>query len=104
MNTKQMAEELAAKRKALADIFTKHTVNGELEMPMSVVEEVRAKNAELDDLSRKYEQALDTERIANENKAALEQLERQPVTDVRFPVGTNQAGSFSVSTDARGNK
>jgi HK97 family phage major capsid protein len=102
MSIRTMAEEIAAKRQSLAAIFAKHTVNGELDMPMSVVEDVRSKNAELDDLSKKYEQAVDAERIAQENKAALEQLERQPVGDVRFPV--SQGSSFTVTTDAKGNK
>jgi HK97 family phage major capsid protein len=98
----QMAEEIASKRQALAAIFEKHTVNGELDMSMSVVEDVRAKNAELDDLSKKYEQVRDAERIAGENKAALERLEREPVGNVRFPV--SQGGGFTVSTDAKGNR
>ena len=102
MSIRKMAEEIAAKRQALAEVFSKHTVNGELDMPMNVVEDVRAKNAELDDLSKKYEQAQDAERIANENKAALEKLEREPVGDVRFPV--SQGSSFTLTTDAKGNR
>ena len=104
-NLNHMAEEIAAKRKAVSEMFAKHrNANGELDMDMSVLDDLYAKNTELTDLTKKYEKLQDAERIANENKAALEQLERTPVTDVRFPVGTNQPGSFTVTTDAKGNK
>jgi HK97 family phage major capsid protein len=92
----QMAEEITAKRQSLADIFEKHTVNGELDMPMAVVEDVRSKNEELTDLSKKYEQALEADRIANENKSALEKLEREPVGSVRFPSNGNGQGDERV--------
>lgn len=92
----QMAEEITAKRQALAEIFAIHTVNGELDMPMNVVEDVRAKNDELTDLSKKYEQALEAESIAKENKSALENLEREPVGSVRFPSNGNGRGDERV--------
>ncbi|MEN3331461.1 MAG: hypothetical protein V7641_826 [Blastocatellia bacterium] len=102
-NVRQMAEELAAKRQALAEIFAKHSnANGEFDMDMAVLEDVDAKNKELNDLAKKYEKLQDAERIANENKAALERLEREPVGDMRFPVA--QGSGFTVSTDAKGTR
>jgi len=99
---REMAEEIAAKRQALAEIFASHTTAGELDMPMNIVEDVRAKNNELTDLSKKYEQALESQRIATDNRTALEKLDREAVTGVRFPAG--QAASFSVTDDGKGHK
>ena len=101
-NLQKLAEELNAKRQALAEIFEKSkTESGEFDMDMATVEDVRAKNTEIDDISKKYEQAQEIERLAEENKSALENLNK-PANGMKFPVGTNQPGSFTVTNKSVG--
>ena len=97
--SKRIADELQAKRDAMAAYFDSHRVDGELKMTMAEVEHARQMNDELTDISKKYDAAVEVERIDAELKAA----ERIPVNQVPYP-GAQTATSFTVTNALTGQK
>ncbi len=65
----QLRDELNAKRGQLKEIFDRYP---NLDMPETVVEDIRARNTELTDLGKKFDSALELEKLAGENAKALE--------------------------------
>ena len=79
MSLKELQEKLAAKRAELSAIFESHTLpTGDLRgMEQAVLEDIRARNAELADLSAKADEARTLDVIRRENADAREEAARQ---------------------------
>jgi HK97 family phage major capsid protein len=103
MNFREISDELAAKRADLAAIFDKHkTPAGELDMPMEVVEDVRRRNEELNDLGDKFLAAKAVNDIAEQNRrqlAEIADLDRVRRT-VEFETGAGERREASEKAPA----
>ncbi len=85
----EKAAELAAKRKALAELFDQYPdLNVPEDKAADFAAAVKQKNDELAALGEKYDALKEQERIAAENKAALADLER-PQRTVTHAGGTS---------------
>jgi HK97 family phage major capsid protein len=71
---KQLAAELEQKRTALRDEFDKHKTADGYDIPSDKVGEFRKRNDELNELGSKWESALEVERLAADNDAAMAKL------------------------------
>jgi HK97 family phage major capsid protein len=85
-----LREELNAKQKALHDIFEAHP---DLDMSEETVSNIQQKNAELNDLTQKYEKARELDLIRN---GAREAVKAQNEGGDRFPVATQPATESPV--------
>lgn len=97
MNSRKIQDELNAKRASMAQFFdSKRNDSGELDMSMADVEKARSLNDELTDLGKRYDAAVEMERI----EAAIKAQENTPVNRLPYP-NTNEAStqSFTVTGD-----
>jgi HK97 family phage major capsid protein len=73
---KQLGAELATKREALQAEFARFKSDDGYDMPSDQIGEFRARNEELNELGKKWEEARDAEKAAAENEAALAEMKR----------------------------
>lgn len=100
---KEMGDELVAKRGEIAALFTKHrNTEGELEMPLEVVEDVRRRNEELNDLDTKFQAQKSLHDMEERNRLGLsnlQQLQRvEPVEHERGEVNVQGANLRGVKS------
>ena len=107
--TRKMSEELTAKRQQLHDIFEEardgegydyslvKSISGGSQ---AVREEVNRRTAEIDDLGRKVDDGRAAARIADNNRAALDQ-DRMPYDPPPHPASAPNGGQAQVKTLGR---
>lgn len=85
---KELQEQLNKKRDELNEIFEKAKTDDGLKMSAEQVEDVRARNKELDDLGRELETARELDEAYEKNRQAIRDS-HLPETDIPLP-GTRQ--------------
>lgn len=97
-----LGRQVAQKREELMAIFTKAKTGDTYDLDASQLEEIRNRNAELDELSKQFEAAREIERIAEANERELKRLEElKPlplITDERKPIATKSIGEMFVES------
>lgn len=82
----EVRDKLAAKRRELAEIFAKYP---ELDMPAEVAQDIKARNSELTDLGKEYDDLRAVDAAREANAKALED-DRRPAARMPTPQGNGR--------------
>src|SRR5688572_1429217 len=118
MNWKELLEKLNAKRAELAAIFekAKTKVDGQdrYNLTTEQLEDVKARNAEIDDLAKQVEEAQAVDEIYQKNVEAMRQSQRaaqqlplksgQPAGAAPQPAQIKSLGETFIESDAYKNR
>jgi HK97 family phage major capsid protein len=95
LSLREVEEKLSAKRRELADILDRHKVDGEYKMAADVVDDVRQRNAELQDLGVKLDQMREIEAIGK-SVAGAEGKGREIVPGGGAPTARTEMKAFDL--------